>query len=391
MATKNISIDLTEATLQAATERAQLEGRTLDAVVAELLTTYAGGEPEPVLTTYTVKRGDSLARIAREIYGDPHKYPLLQQANNLTDPGRIWVGQVLVVPSLAGPKSTPAPAPAPPTPAPVVTPPVPAAPATPPTPAPPVQTPPPAAPPTPAPPVTPPTLQPAPLPPEPPAPPKVDPCAAIAGQNYGTLPIVGPPTDRPADKHGDINLALRGYEKTGAKAGLIDMSGPTDHRAPQLASLFADKRTPEFTAVYRVNNWDWGRNARGNPVTDFEVSLAGLKVAPGEVIGVPKADYDIGQGYQVLVLYASQERITLKYTGEDSVVSGYAIHVDGVCVEPGLLALYQKMNAEGRRKLPALRAEQPLGRARGPEIQVAIRDTGRFMDPRVRKDWWRGR
>ncbi len=394
MATKNFTIDLNEATLQAATERAQLEGRTLEAVVAELLTTYAGGEPEPVLTTYTVKRGDSLARIAREIYGDPHKYPLLQQANNLTDPGRIWVGQVLVVPSLAGPKSTAAPAPAPPAPAPVVTPPTPAAPPTPAPVAPP--TPAPVTPPTPAPvappaPPAPPTLQPAPLAPEPPAAPKVDPCAPIAGQNYGTLPIVGPPTDRPADKHGDINLALRGYEKTGAKAGLIDMSGPTDHRAPQLASLFADKRTPEITTVYRVNNWDWGRNARGNPVTDFEVSLVGMKVAPGEVIGVPKADYDIGQGYQVLVLYASQERITLKYTGEDSVVSGYAIHIDGVCVEPGLLALYEKMNAAGRRQLPALRAEQPLGRARGTEIQVAIRDTGRFMDPRVRKDWWRGR
>ena len=32
-----------------------------------------------------------------------------------------------------------------------------------------------------------------------------------------------------------------------------------------------------------------------------------------------------------------------------------------------------------------------VGRARGNEIQVAIRDTGRFMDPRTRKDWWQGR
>lgn len=91
------------------------------------------------------------------------------------------------------------------------------------------------------------------------------------------------------------------------------------------------------------------------------------------------------------MLYADSNRITLKYTGEDSVVSGYALHIEGVCVEPKLLALYNQMNGAGRRQLPALKPFQPLGRARGVEIQVTIRDTGKFMDPRVRKDWWRGR
>jgi hypothetical protein len=27
----------------------------------------------------------------------------------------------------------------------------------------------------------------------------------------------------------------------------------------------------------------------------------------------------------------------------------------------------------------------------GSEIQVAVRDTGSFMDPRSRNDWWQGR
>jgi len=169
------------------------------------------------------------------------------------------------------------------------------------------------------------------------------------------------------------------------------MSGPTDHRAPQLAGLFGDKRTPIVSGVYQAHNWNWGNNSRGSTITDFEVTVAGFQVKPGEVIHAPKADYSIGQGYAVLVLYAGKERITLKYTGEDSVVSGYTIHIDGVCVEPSLLALYEEKNKAGRGQLPALRAEQALGRARGNEIQVAIRDTGRFMDPRVRKDWWRGR
>ncbi len=219
----------------------------------------------------------------------------------------------------------------------------------------------------------------------------IDPCAPIPGETYGTLPIVGPPTDRPAARHGDINLALRGYSRTEARLGLIDMAGPTDHHAPQLAGLFAGNRTGVFSNVYRVNHWDWGSNSRGGPIDDFDVTLAGLAVEPGETIHVPGAGYDIGRGYQVLVLYGDQGRITLKYTGEDTVATGYAIHIEGVCVEPNLLALYQEMNAAGRGQLPALRAGQAFGRARDAEIRVAIRDTGRFMDPRVRKDWWAGR
>ena len=121
------------------------------------------------------------------------------------------------------------------------------------------------------------------------------------------------------------------------------------------------------------------------------MTVLGCKVDAGETIHIPSAGYSIGQGYAVLVLYADQERITLKYTGEDSVVSGYTVHVEAVCTEPNLLALYNQMNSSGRRKLPALRAGQAFGRAREQEIRVAIRDTGRFMDPRVRKDWWSGR
>jgi hypothetical protein len=184
---------------------------------------------------------------------------------------------------------------------------------------------------------------------------------------------------------------LRSYSPTNSTLGLIDVGGPTDPRAPQLAGLFADKRTGIFTTVYRVNHWDWASNSRGGPITDMPVTLVGMATRLGETIHVPRAGYDIGQGYQVLVLYASRDRITLKYTGEDTVATGYAIHVENICTEPKLLALYEQMNAEGRGRLPALRAGQAFGRAKGSEIQVSIRDTGRFMDPRVRKDWWAGR
>lgn len=366
---QKIEINLDDSAYQAALNRAQSEGKSLEDVVAKLVTDYGEGYAVGV-RSYTVKAGDSLARIAREMYGDAHLYPRIQEANNLTDPGRIWVGQVLIIPALE--EASPAPAPAPTPPADPVVPPEPPEP-------------------TPAPEPTPPEPQPAPEPPPEPPPPAVDPCAAISNESYGTLPIVGPPTDRPADAHGDINLALRGYSKTDSTVGLIDMGGPTDNRAPQLAGLFADNRTGVFTNVYRVNHWDWGSNSRGGPIDDYKVTLAGLRVEPGETIHVPGAGYDIGQGNQVLVLYATQERITLKYTGEDTAATGYAIHVEGICTEPSLLTLYERMNSEGRGHLPALRAGQAFGRAIGEEIRVAIRDTGRFMDPRVRKDWWAGR
>jgi hypothetical protein len=106
---------------------------------------------------------------------------------------------------------------------------------------------------------------------------------------------------------------------------------------------------------------------------------------------LPVAGYDIGGGYGALVLYAEPRRLTLKYTGEDNVVAGYTIHLENVCVDENLLALYEQMNAAGRTELPALFPGQPLGRAPGTEIDVAIRDTGSFLDPRSRKDWWQGR
>jgi hypothetical protein len=111
---------------------------------------------------------------------------------------------------------------------------------------------------------------------------------------------------------------------------------------------------------------------------------------PSEPVHVPGSGYPIGQDYEVLVLYATSERLTLKYTGEDNVKEGYTLHLEGVCSDPNLLALYQALDGAGRHELPALRPGQAFGRARGVRFGVAIRDAGAFMDPRSRKDWWHG-
>jgi hypothetical protein len=216
-------------------------------------------------------------------------------------------------------------------------------------------------------------------------------CEPIPGVQYDTLDVDSPPTDRPAAEHPDLNLALRGYEVTNAHQGLVEYGGSPDPGAPQLYTLFGDQRVPAFTTVYQVYDWDWNCDCRGDLLTKFDVTLAGMGVTPGEILHLPDSGYDIGNGYEALVLYATEERITLKYTREDHVVWGYTIHVENICVEPSLLALYQTWNDAGRSELPALRGGQPFGRACEHEIGVAIRDTGTFMDPRSRRDWWQAK
>ena len=59
-------------------------------------------EPEPEAKMYTVVKGDTLSKIAKEFYGDPMKYPEIFEANKpmLKDPDLIYPGQVLRIPAL---------------------------------------------------------------------------------------------------------------------------------------------------------------------------------------------------------------------------------------------------------------------------------------------------
>lgn len=56
--------------------------------------------PAPEKQFYTVKKGDYLSKIAKEVYGDAKKYPIIFEANKpmLKDPDLIYPGQVLVIP-----------------------------------------------------------------------------------------------------------------------------------------------------------------------------------------------------------------------------------------------------------------------------------------------------
>lgn len=228
-------------------------------------------------------------------------------------------------------------------------------------------------------------------------------CPVESAAAFDLIPIEGRPiADHPDFLHADLNLSLRGYKAITESLQLEFYNGNTDVNAPRLHGLFEPNRIPEIRRVYQINEWIWDaaecggttRGCRGGPIDVFwPVTLAGLMTTPGEIIYTPERGPQIHPGgYVALVLYAEERRITLGYTRRDSVGAGYTIHLESVCVDPNLLALYRaQRNADGWHTsgfLPALRNNQALGIASGNEIKVAIRDAGSFMDPRSHKDWW---
>ena len=66
-------------------------------VVADIKATGGGGAGQ----TYTVKSGDTLSKIAKELLGDGNAYMAIFNANKdqLSDPNHIKPGQVLKIPS----------------------------------------------------------------------------------------------------------------------------------------------------------------------------------------------------------------------------------------------------------------------------------------------------
>ena len=57
-------------------------------------------QPAPEARFYTVKRGDTLSKIAQAQYGDANQYPRIFEANRplLRDPDEIYPGQTLRIP-----------------------------------------------------------------------------------------------------------------------------------------------------------------------------------------------------------------------------------------------------------------------------------------------------
>ena len=215
---------------------------------------------------------------------------------------------------------------------------------------------------------------------------------------------------RPAWNHADKNLDLRSFtpiSDSNLQRRLVNYGSDDPNQPPQFATLVKPVRVPELNGFYQIGQWIWAPSPdpgwRDSPITQPKVTALGLKLAFGETVYVPSSGYDIGGGMEVLILYADENSVTLRYTREDSAGSrGYTVFLDHICTDPGLLDLYRNYdNPNGPRyqyvqpemrpysyNLPNLPAGEVLGTVIGGELVVAISDSGRFWDPRSCYEWW---
>lgn len=79
----------------------QIVVRPAAAATASAASPSAAAPAQAKTTFYVVKSGDSLSKIAKQIYGDAGRYPEIFEANRpmLSDPDKIYPGQTLRIPS----------------------------------------------------------------------------------------------------------------------------------------------------------------------------------------------------------------------------------------------------------------------------------------------------
>lgn len=234
-----------------------------------------------------------------------------------------------------------------------------------------------------------------------------DACAASSNELYSSGVAFQLDTDdpvRPAYNHADKNIVLRGYTvnaDSNLQRELVDYGSDDPTQPPQLATLFSPNQVPLFSGFYQVHQWNWASSPtpgeRAEPISVPKVTALSFDLESGTLLYAPSSGYDIGGGAEVIVLYADEDTITLHYTREDSAARGYTLHIDQICTNPNLLALYNSLDrADGPRyvypsdgyDLPTLAAGQTFGTTSNNDMVVAIADTGAYQDPRSCNEWW---
>lgn len=217
-------------------------------------------------------------------------------------------------------------------------------------------------------------------------------CPSASSENYSSLGVISdyPKPSVPPEQNYEINMLLRGYEEVNEKKALIDYGGDTDPvMPPSLGTIFPT--TPAIVRTYKVHKWDYAQNTKSPDLeSNWPVNLIGLATTVGEPLVGPKAGREIGGGNVLMLIYATPTFATFVHGRGENPQDGYFIHMDNFCVDPNLLSAYQSANAAGRGSLPVIRTGQVFGYGNGSDIRIAVRDSGDWMDPRARKDWWQG-
>jgi len=193
----------------------------------------------------------------------------------------------------------------------------------------------------------------------------------------------------------DLNMNVRGWVPVAEYLGFVQYpyppEAPPDTLHPLLLSNIAGSTVESFVHTYQANDWDWlGCNcAAPRSSSPYPVTMLGLRTTPGQALRIASRNQPVNsRGHTAMVLYADAGQIALKYTWEDRVDNGYLVHLVNLCVDPNLVALYQSLEAAGRHRLPAVANLSVIGTALGGEVDVIVRDSGSFLDPRSRQDWW---
>ncbi len=200
----------------------------------------------------------------------------------------------------------------------------------------------------------------------------------------------------------EINpIAVRGYSPVTDSHGnaYFDFYHDLDAGRPQLNNLLqgsypkdAATGLSQIAHTYNLNEWDYTNSQQGSPMTarDAPVTMVGLATTPGQTtVHVPLSGREIAPGYQVVVAYASADSIALSYRDDGIIrgdVNGYAVQLGGLTVDPELVVAYNRAAAAGQRLM--LAGDYQIGYTTGNELLLVIRDTGSFMDPRWKNDWW---
>ncbi len=192
-------------------------------------------------------------------------------------------------------------------------------------------------------------------------------------------------------KDPDINIRERGWvENESFSKAIQPHPNAADPKAPQLSTLIGDaeNHNPLFTylgQVYAVNGKAQGILDSSNIQSP---GIGKIQANGGATIYSPRQGYDIGGGFSYVVLYATNTDIVIHNTAEDSVASGYTLHILDINVDKKLLDLYNQNEANGRPQLVAIGCHIPLGTVAGSDVLFDIRDTGSHMPPTF-EDWWK--
>ena len=101
-------------------------------------------------------------------------------------------------------------------------------------------------------------------------------CPATSAAHFDAIPVLPPPTDRPAAQHADLNLACAVTKRAAVFSDWLTTAAARTRTRHNSANSSAPATCYTMTAVYQVYDWNWPANCRGGLITNPPVTLIAL-------------------------------------------------------------------------------------------------------------------